>query len=48
MEDLTHWVAQRVAKMPREHKFAIGDELVEACLDVTCGLVEATHVSTSP
>jgi hypothetical protein len=44
MEDITHWVVQRVAKMPREHKFAIGDKLVEACLDVTCTLVEATYV----
>jgi hypothetical protein len=44
MEDITHWVIERVAKMPREHKFAIGDKLVEACLDVTCGLLEATYV----
>src|SRR5208283_4672429 len=44
MEDITHWVIERVAKMPREHKFAIGDKLVEACLDVTCALVEATYV----
>ena len=44
MEDVTHWAIERVAKMPREHKFAIGDKLVEACLDVTCGLVEATYV----
>ena len=42
MEDVTHWAIERVAKMPREHKFAIGDKLVEACLDVTCTLVEAT------
>jgi len=44
MEDITHWVVERVAKMPRDHKFAIGDKLVEACLDVTCALVEATYV----
>jgi hypothetical protein len=44
MEDVTHWVVERVAKMPREHKFAIGDKLVEACLEVTCALVEATYV----
>jgi hypothetical protein len=44
MEDVTHWVVERVAKMPREHKFAIGDKLVEACLDVTCALVEATYI----
>src|SRR5271165_1260992 len=44
MEDISHWAIERVAKMPREHKFAIGDKLVEACLDVTCALVEATYV----
>lgn len=44
MEDIAHWVLERVAKMPREHKFALGDKLVEACLDVTCALVEASYV----
>jgi len=29
MEDVTHWVIERVAKMPREHKFALGEKLVE-------------------
>lgn len=43
MEDITHWILGRVAKMPREHKFAIGDKLVETCLDVTCALVDATY-----
>lgn len=43
MEDITHWIIERVAKMPREHKFALGDKLVEACLEVTCALVEATY-----
>ncbi len=44
MEDLTVWVVERVAKMPREHKFAVGDKLVETCLDVTTLLVEASFV----
>ena len=44
MEDLTHWVVGRVATMPREHKFAIGDRLVETCLEVTCALVDATYL----
>jgi hypothetical protein len=35
MEDITHWVVERVATMPREHKFALGDKPVEACLEVT-------------
>jgi hypothetical protein len=44
MEDITHWVLERVAKMPREHKFALGDKLVEPCLEATCALVVATYV----
>lgn len=43
MEDLTHWVIERVSKMPREHRFALGDRLVETCLAVTCALVDATY-----
>jgi hypothetical protein len=44
MEDITHWVIGRISKMPREHKFALGDKLLEACLQVTCMLVEATYI----
>jgi hypothetical protein len=44
MEDLTVWVVERVAKMPREHKFTVGDRLIETCLEVTSGLVEASFV----
>jgi hypothetical protein len=43
-EDITCWVLAAVAKMPRDHKFALGDKWVEACLEVTCVLVEATYV----
>ena len=43
MEDVTHWVIERVAKMPREHKFTLGEKLVETCLHVTCLLVEAAY-----
>ncbi len=43
MEEVTHWVIERAAKMPQEHKFAIGEKLVETCLDVTCLLVEASY-----
>ena len=35
MEDLTRWVIQRVAKMPREHRFTIGDRLVETSLELS-------------
>ena len=42
MEELTLWVMQRAAKMPRAHKFTVGDRLVETCLEVTTSLVEAS------
>jgi uncharacterized Fe-S cluster-containing radical SAM superfamily protein len=44
MEDLLVWVIERVAKMPREHKFTVGDRLVETCLEVTTLLTEASFV----
>jgi hypothetical protein len=44
MEDLLVWVIERAAKMPREHKFTVGDKLVETCLEVTVLLVEASFV----
>lgn len=43
MEALLGWVVLRVAKFPREHKFTIGDRLVETCLDITCALVDAAY-----
>jgi hypothetical protein len=44
MEDLTVWVIERASRMPREHKFTVGDKLVETCLEVTTLLVEASFV----
>ena len=44
MEDLTVWVIERAAAMPRAHKFTVGDKLVETCLEVTTLLVEASFV----
>lgn len=44
MEDLTLWVVERVAKMPRDHKFTLGDRLIETCLAVTVDLVDASFV----
>jgi len=43
MEGLLVWVVERVAKFPREHKFTVGDRLVETCLDITSHLVEASY-----
>lgn len=34
MEGLLTWTAERVAKFPRDHKFTVGDRLLETCLDV--------------
>ena len=42
MEDLTTWTIERATKMPREHKFVVGDKLVETCLEITTLLVEAS------
>jgi hypothetical protein len=44
MEDLALWTLERVAKMPRDHKFTLGDKLVETCLEVTTLLTEASYV----
>ena len=35
---------ERVAKMPRDHKFTVGDKLCETCLQVTTLLTEASYV----
>lgn len=43
MEELLVWVMERCGKMPREHKFTVGDRLVETCLEVTVLLVEASY-----
>jgi hypothetical protein len=43
METRLVWVVERVAKFPREHKFTVGDRLVETCLDITSHLVEDSY-----
>lgn len=42
MESLLAWPVERVEKVPREHKFTVGDRLIETCLDITSHLVEAS------
>ena len=42
MEALTLWVVQRVAAMPREHKFSLGEMLVKTCVTITGLLIDAT------
>ena len=41
MEGLLTWTAERVAKFPRDHKFTVGDRLLETCLDVMAALTDA-------
>lgn len=43
MESLLAWTVERVAKFPRDHKFTIGDRLIETCLDITSHLLEAAY-----
>ena len=43
MEALLAWVVERVAKFSREHKFTVGERLVETCLDITGHLIEASY-----
>ena len=42
-EELLVWEMERAGKKPREHKFTVGDRLVETCLEVTVLLVEASY-----
>ena len=44
MGSLLTWVAERVAKSPRAHRFTVGDRLLHACLDVTENLVGASSL----
>src|SRR3989442_10960420 len=43
METLLTWVAERVAKFPRDHKFTVGDRLIETCLDIQTSLLDAAY-----
>ncbi len=44
MEELLVWVAERVARFPKQHKFTIGDRWLESCLDTHGALVEAAYL----
>ena len=35
---------QRVESFPRNHKFTVGDRLIETCLEAQTSLVEASYV----
>ena len=43
-EDLTVWVMERAEKFPRNHKYTVGDKLVETCLEMTTLVVEANYL----
>jgi hypothetical protein len=44
MEDLCVWVLERVAKFSRDHRFTVGDRLIDVCLGVVDDLVEASFI----
>lgn len=44
MEELTLWVIGHAAKFSRTYEFTVGDRLVETCLDITAGLVDASYL----
>ncbi len=44
MEDLTLWAIERATMFPRNHKFTVGDRLIDTCLEVTTMLVEASYL----
>jgi len=44
MEDVSLWLLERVAKMPRQHRFTLGDRLVETSLEATTLLLDASYV----
>jgi hypothetical protein len=43
MESLLQWVAERVAKFPREHRFTVGDRLLVTCIEVMENLLDASY-----
>ncbi|MBN2197416.1 MAG: four helix bundle protein [Polyangiaceae bacterium] len=43
MEAVALWIIQCVAKMPREHRFTLGDRLIETSLEVTTLLFDASY-----
>lgn len=47
MEPLSLWVLKRVEGFPRNHKFTVGDRLIESCLQAQTSLVEGSQPGPS-
>lgn len=43
MRDLIKWLLPQIAKLPRSHKFTLGDRIINLSLDVLELLIEATY-----
>jgi hypothetical protein len=43
MYDVLLWLAPQIAKLPRAHKFTLGDRIINLALDVLMLLVEAQY-----
>lgn len=41
--DINLWLLARVARLPRDYKFTLGDRLQTASLDLSLALIEAAH-----
>ena len=44
MYDVIKWLIPQVAKLPRSHKFTLGDRITNLALDVLMLLVEAQYI----
>ena len=44
MYDVTRWVIAKVGTFPRDQRFLLGQRIVNTCLDVLEGLIEAAFM----
>jgi len=44
MYDVLMWLLPQIAKLPRSHKFTLGDKITNLALDVLMLLVEAQYI----
>ena len=46
--DLIQWFVPLLNRLPRDHRFALGDRLVQGLYDLLEGLVTARYTTTPP
>ena len=44
MYDVAQWLITQIAKLPRSHKFTLGDRIINLALDILMLLVEAQYL----